>query len=1127
MTLKGGSTTGQGGAILNFGVLKTQNSIITLNESVSHGGGIYNRGLFNVHIADTTISHNKAGTAEDITVGQGGGMSSEGFEQGNAVTIINSAIVHNQATFVGGGIMQEGENGVSKLTIISSTIANNTQVLTPSRNGGGGGLFVEAVDVTIKNSTIAGNSAENGGGIEDVGSDTKLQNTILAGNSAAGSGPDCTEVISLGNNVIGSTAGCAVTLLPSDLTGDPLFVDGDNNGEPDFVDDGSPGGGHFALQSTSPAVDAGNNDVYLSSFFTHTDQLNQPRTDGDNDNDFKIDIGAVEMQSALQPNRYRFVVFADTRANDCSPQPGWDLEDFKACVNEPGLKRVMESILKSVVMDEKGPPPAFLLFGGDFVKGKTFATVENELKAWIDIVDDVMGEGYSNSRVIPALGSHERSDDSNKGSVTAFDPFSDAFDPVNESMLACNYHPDTTAYGHTVYCCDYLNSRFHVLNNDSDPYCSSRNTDHLNPTRCTSNEIGHEIGPVQRNWLGNNLGPGLNFFVHHECAYGVGAHGPPAPPNAMDKKPVQRDQYIGLIGGKATMLFAGHEHHYTRRLISPGSIVILATPMTVNTGPRTAESYEDNPNLAPLLHIEYYTADPSDLKIIERRVSLGSDDAEEFPDGSVDLASSDLELMREVNGQNRGVQSYVGMRWTNIRIPLGATISKAFIEFTVDEAGTDPADIRFFGQATGHTLHFTNANFDLSTRSKTTAFVDWAGIEGWTNVGDTHRTSDRADLSSIIQEIVDGNPDSFGREFSEVKTGTAGAPWYINFIPGFLNNVVKHLIDIRGISPWFWDGIGNPNNHEPYHYAVVDVDGNDVALNVFAVTKDKDAKGVPIRIPIDLPPESGVDSVQTATATGAGVLTVDAPGLSFNNVETFTDSVLFIDQGSKPDANFLFGLLGMDIVGLTPGQDVTMTLTYPFNIPTDYEYWKFDEVNGWYNLGDQVTATGQPRVQGLGDGDNRLTLILSDGPGMNGDGDNTADGSINDPGGLGGPVPFLVNGDVTFEPNSRTYQTMFDTDGCTRGEEPEFYSGKFRFDATLYNRSNYTLSDLLIEVAELSNGNVLQNADGGPGGVKARLTITEKDGWLKPGESVDVKFVLCLREIKPFRFFVDVRGFAP
>jgi len=62
----------------------------------------------------------------------------------------------------------------------------------------------------------------------------------------------------------------------------------------------------------------------------------------------------------------------------------------------------------------------------------------------------------------------------------------------------------------------------------------------------------------------------------------------------------------------------------------------------------------------------------------------------------------------------------------------------------------------------------------------------------------------------------------------------------------------------------------------------------------------------------------------------------------------------------------------------------------------------------------------------------------------------------------------------------------------------------------------------------LTNGNVLQNADSGPAGLAATLTVPHSgdyaDGLLGPGETVDVPMVICLKDRSAFQFYVDVLG---
>ena len=88
---------------------------------------------------------------------------------------------------------------------------------------------------------------------------------------------------------------------------------------------------------------------------------------------------------------------------------------------------------------------------------------------------------------------------------------------------------------------------------------------------------------------------------------------------------------------------------------------------------------------------------------------------------------------------------------------------------------------------------------------------------------------------------------------------------------------------------------------------------------------------------------------------------------------------------------------------------------------------------------------------------------------------------------------------------------------------------KSAFKARLTAKSSSpALTNLQVQVHTLTNGNLLQNADGGPGGAGATLTVSQTgalaDGILSPAEFVDVPFVVCLQQRSPFSFFVDVLG---
>jgi hypothetical protein len=212
---------------------------------------------------NSSITHNNSSA-------EGGGVSNGAIgTPGTAtMTIQNSTISDNLGVF-GGGV-----HNVGIMSIINSTIANNRAVLLD-----GGGINNPRGLLTITNSTISGNSTPgtlgDTGGIVNGGT-VILQNTILGLNS----GSDCSgPITSLGNNIIGDLNSCDISLLSSDLTGDP--------GLGAFVDEGTPGRGHFPLNPGSQAVDAGNAGACLQA-----DQLGLLRIG-------ICDIGAVEFRGPM------------------------------------------------------------------------------------------------------------------------------------------------------------------------------------------------------------------------------------------------------------------------------------------------------------------------------------------------------------------------------------------------------------------------------------------------------------------------------------------------------------------------------------------------------------------------------------------------------------------------------------------------------------------------------------------------------------------------------------------------------------------------------------------------------------------------------------------------------------
>jgi hypothetical protein len=87
-------------------------------------------------------------------------------------------------------------------------------------------------------------------------------------------------------------------------------------------------------------------------------------------------------------------------------------------------------------------------------------------------------------------------------------------------------------------------------------------------------------------------------------------------------------------------------------------------------------------------------------------------------------------------------------------------------------------------------------------------------------------------------------------------------------------------------------------------------------------------------------------------------------------------------------------------------------------------------------------------------------------------------------------------------------------------------NGDYHVTATFTNTSQTSIRNPFFVVSELSGGNLLKNADGGPGGVGATLSPDVGNGVLEAGESTAVTFVIKLATRNRFRFLVTVRGDA-
>lgn len=144
--------------------------------------------------------------------------------------------------------------------------------------------------------------------------------------------------------------------------------------------------------------------------------------------------------------------------------------------------------------------------------------------------------------------------------------------------------------------------------------------------------------------------------------------------------------------------------------------------------------------------------------------AANSDDAEQRP-SSVDISSSDLELVTD-----NSYQQTVGIRFTGVAIPPGATISDAYIQFTSDEKTTVATSLTVVGVDVSNPDTFTTTADNISKRSRTDASVRWTP-PGWPTPGVAGVDQRTPNLASIVQEIVNRSSWASGNPMALLVSG--------------------------------------------------------------------------------------------------------------------------------------------------------------------------------------------------------------------------------------------------------------------------------------------------------------------------------------------------------------------
>ena len=173
--------------------------------------------------------------------------------------------------------------------------------------------------------------------------------------------------------------------------------------------------------------------------------------------------------------------------------------------------------------------------------------------------------------------------------------------------------------------------------------------------------------------------------------------------------------------------------------------------MIEGTGTKAALSADNDFGLVTELVINYRTASDFSYQIAD-----GLDDHEErISTGSMDANSSDLELGSE-DGDGSTPQ-LVGLRFTDVNIPAGATIVDASIQFTVDESkSTEAASYTIQLENSPNPDAYTNDDASISSRMYMEAGVNWdVAANTWTMAGEAGDDQKTPNLAALVQAAID------------------------------------------------------------------------------------------------------------------------------------------------------------------------------------------------------------------------------------------------------------------------------------------------------------------------------------------------------------------------------------
>ena len=142
--------------------------------------------------------------------------------------------------------------------------------------------------------------------------------------------------------------------------------------------------------------------------------------------------------------------------------------------------------------------------------------------------------------------------------------------------------------------------------------------------------------------------------------------------------------------------------------------------------------------------MEVYVGSPG-WRGVARHISRSEDDAEEIGNGSVLLEDNDLDL---------GLGRRLGLRFTNLPVPRGAEIRRAYIQFSAEERRNTPVtELWIRAEGSGNAAPFAELEGNLSARTRSSASVQWSPPP-WYGISWRTEAQQTPGLSALVEEVV-------------------------------------------------------------------------------------------------------------------------------------------------------------------------------------------------------------------------------------------------------------------------------------------------------------------------------------------------------------------------------------